>query len=308
MNIHRIAGLLFIAFCCTLGLNAQYDWPLLSQPGEIYQRVGNTDLNITYERPSVREREIFGSLVPYGEIWRTGAGMGTTISFDREVWLDGQRVEAGKYALFTIPGPDCWTIILNSGVDAYGVGRYQLAKDQLRFQVPATTAGRHYESVTINLDIVNNNAHFYLNWDDVQVDFPITTTADQEAHDFIYKTMHSGSGEDTQTYAMAANYLQWNGGDRGDIIRLARRANMDGSQPWAGLIEADVLSDMGQPGAAVNVIETLIRLRKQSPYPDPHDTEMEIKDLENRLRKFKVQEEEAKQPLHLSMVGRGDGC
>src|SRR5688572_23365505 len=97
--------------------------PEASPPGNIRQKIGFTTITIYYERPAARgrsEKEIFGTLVPMGKVWRTGAGNCTTIKFDTDVFIDGKKVAAGKYALFTIPGREKWTIILNTDTLAYG--------------------------------------------------------------------------------------------------------------------------------------------------------------------------------------------
>ena len=114
-----ILFLIFSAFG-VLAQDSAYPYPSLSPKGKISQIVGNTTIEIEYERPSVRKREIFGDLVPWGKLWRTGAGSCTKISFDKDVVVSGQNIEAGKYSIFTIPNPKEWIVILNRDTKLYG--------------------------------------------------------------------------------------------------------------------------------------------------------------------------------------------
>ncbi|MDX1702488.1 MAG: DUF2911 domain-containing protein, partial [Melioribacteraceae bacterium] len=106
--------LLTFIFCFTiLEISAQNNLPRLSPKSFVGQTIGYTKVMINYGSPGVKERSIWGGLVPYGEVWRTGANEATTIEFDSDVFIEGNKVAAGKYSLFTIPGEDKWTVILN---------------------------------------------------------------------------------------------------------------------------------------------------------------------------------------------------
>ena len=107
----------------------EYPYPSLSPKGTISQTVGNTLITIEYERPSVRKRQIFGGLVPWNNVWRTGAGSCTKISFDKSVVVEGQRIEAGNYSLLTIPNQKKWIIILNKDTSLWGSYNYDSKKD-----------------------------------------------------------------------------------------------------------------------------------------------------------------------------------
>ncbi len=111
-------------------------FPAPSPACTIKQRVGLTDIEIVYSRPSMKGRQVFGSLVPYGTVWRTGANAATKISFSTPVKLNGTEVAAGSYALYTIPGEDDWTIILNKGVGKSGT-QYDQNEDVARFKTTA---------------------------------------------------------------------------------------------------------------------------------------------------------------------------
>ncbi len=119
------------------GLLAQtpkVDFPQASPTATLKQHIGLTDIEITYSRPSVKGRTIYGGIVPYGEVWRTGANASTKISFSTDVKLNGNAVPAGKYSLFTIPGEEEWTIIISKDTNSFGAFGYKPENDLVRFK------------------------------------------------------------------------------------------------------------------------------------------------------------------------------
>lgn len=137
-------------------------------------RYKNTYLKITYCQPHKRGREIFGKLVPYGQVWRTGANQATEITVTQDVRLHDNLLKAGTYSLFTIPGPDRWTVILNTDVGLWGAYNYNSKADAFRFEVPVqTSSSLVYEPFTILVDQKNEKADIILLWDNVRVGFPV---------------------------------------------------------------------------------------------------------------------------------------
>ncbi len=106
-----------------------------SPPAHITGKIGEINITINYSQPGVKERRIWGHLVPYGQVWRTGANEATWIEFDRDVLVNGQLIKKGKYGLFTIPGEGDWTLILNKVWDQWGAYEYREAEDVLRTPV-----------------------------------------------------------------------------------------------------------------------------------------------------------------------------
>ncbi|MEJ2004627.1 MAG: DUF2911 domain-containing protein, partial [Cyclobacteriaceae bacterium] len=133
----------------------------------------DTYVKVTYSQPHKRDRNIFGDLVPYGEVWRTGANEATEITITEDIEMAGNRVEAGTYSLFTIPGPDDWTIILNSELGQWGSYNYNEDSDVLRFTVPSQATDTPWEAFTIAFDQNNSNAEMKLMWDRTMVSIPI---------------------------------------------------------------------------------------------------------------------------------------
>lgn len=137
-------------------------------------RYKDTYLKITYSQPHKRERSIFGNVVPYGQVWRTGANEATEITVTRDILINNIPLKAGTYSLFTIPEKDSWTIILNSDLGLWGAYNYNTKMDVLRFTVPSQLMqGIVYEPFTIMIDQKTDNAEIILAWDSVQVRIPV---------------------------------------------------------------------------------------------------------------------------------------
>jgi hypothetical protein len=130
-------------------------------------------VKITYCRPHKRGRKIFGDLLPFGEVWRTGANEATEITITGSVKFEGQLIKPGTYTLFTIPNKDHWTIILNSELGQWGAYNYNSKQDIVRFDVPVSTTTEVYEPFTIAFEQKAQSAELVLMWDQTKVSIPI---------------------------------------------------------------------------------------------------------------------------------------
>ncbi len=138
------------------------------------QTIGTTEVTITYGRPSVRDRVIFGELVPFDTIWRTGANEATTITFSRDVTIEGKPLAAGTYGLFTIPRDNGeWTIIFNNVAAQWGARRYDPGEDVLRVNVTADKAPHMEQMMFFFDDVEGSSGNAVLRWKDVRVAFRI---------------------------------------------------------------------------------------------------------------------------------------
>jgi hypothetical protein len=134
----------------------------------------DTYVKITYGQPSKKGRIIFGALVPYNEVWNTGANEATEITLTSEVSIMDKKVSAGTYSLFTIPNPNEWTIILNKDVGLWGSYNYNSRQDYQRWNVPVKKMdNKSFERLTIQFDEKNNSADLNICWDDICVTLPI---------------------------------------------------------------------------------------------------------------------------------------
>ncbi len=152
---------------------AQFDVPRPSPKATVSQVVGLTEVSIAYCRPGVKGRTIWGGLVPYDQVWRTGANEATTITFSTDVAVDGKTLAAGTYGLFTIPGKDEWTVIFNKGAKQWGAYEYKQTDDVLRINVKPQAAP-FAERLTFSFPNTATDAtDVAMNWEKVQVAFAI---------------------------------------------------------------------------------------------------------------------------------------
>jgi hypothetical protein len=149
--------------------------PRPSPSATLMQTVGLTDITIKYSRPSVKGRAIWGALVPYDKVWRTGANEATTITFSDDVTVEGQKLPKGTYSLHTIPGQTQWGIIFNSVADQWGSYSYDATKDVLRVNVTPQPAP-HSELLTFEIpEMTTDTAKIAIRWEKIVVPFTINT-------------------------------------------------------------------------------------------------------------------------------------
>jgi hypothetical protein len=179
--------------------------PSPSPSSKVTQTVGLTDITISYSRPSVKDRVIFGDLVPFGKIWRTGANSATKVEFSDSVTIEGKSIKAGTYALFTIPGKDEWTIIFNSNINQSGTGDYKESEDVLRVNVKPEKLSEKVESFRIDVNNIKSaSANIELAWENTIVKCKVEVDVDSRVMADIKKAMDPAS--DAGKYFSAAIY------------------------------------------------------------------------------------------------------
>lgn len=161
--------------CISLTAYSQEVAKLRSSPlAIISMRYKNTYIKITYSQPQKRGRVIFGEVVPFGKVWRTGANEATEITLTKDIQMKGTFLKAGTYSLFTIPEKDKWTIIINKDVGLWGSYNYNSAQDVLKFDVPVLPVESiAYEPFTLKFDQQNDVADLLIVWDKTKVSIPI---------------------------------------------------------------------------------------------------------------------------------------
>lgn len=169
---------LFLTITCitlitsALELAAQDKKPL-SPSDSAVATIAGADVKAYYGRPSKRGREVFGNLVPYGEVWRTGANTATEIVFGKNMIFGGKAVKAGRYALFTIPGKDKWTIILSNKLGQWGAFSYNTKDDVVRVEAAPISTKDVTETLTIRFDKNDKTGAMVIMWDQTFVSVPI---------------------------------------------------------------------------------------------------------------------------------------
>lgn len=143
--------------------------------------IGSNTVTINYGSPRVKGRTIWGELVPYGEVWRTGANEATTITFTQDVLINGQLLKKDTYAFFTIPGADIWTLIFNLNEKQWGAFKYSETEDALRVNISPATTDELYENLLFSImpDSSNTGGTILLAWEKVKVEFSFTNAPGQ---------------------------------------------------------------------------------------------------------------------------------
>ncbi len=216
---------IFIAFLCFgLTLHAQsLKTPAPSPTQSLKQNFGLGEISLEYSRPSTKGRVIFGDLVPYGKIWRTGANASTKITFTDDVMVEGKAVNAGTYALYTIPGKDNWEILLYKDLTlGGGVNNYNQADELMRVNVKPTALSQKIETFTIEVaDVMPTSCTIELLWDQVRVPIKVTTDIDAKVMKNIEKVMSPG---DNRPYYAAASYYYENNKDMKQALEWVNKA------------------------------------------------------------------------------------
>ncbi len=236
------------------------DFPPLSARGKIVQQVGFDTITIEYERPSVRGRQIFGHLVPYDTLWKTGAGSGPKIRFSGPTTIENNPVEAGTYALMTIPGEQEWTVIFTRDTTFYMERKaYEPAKEVARFQVKQQSTDRFYEAFTIDIDVVPHNAVIYLSWENTQFSFRVKTSTDETVGKYVEETLLTGKSQNPDLYATAADYYYFGNLDLEKALVLIDIAIKKGNEPWHYRLKMDILERMRRYEEAIAVAQAAIQ-------------------------------------------------
>jgi len=253
------------------GAEEKLVFPDASQHATIKQRVGLTDVEIDYSRPNKRDREIFGGLVPYGKVWRTGANKPTTIKFSDAVKIGGQDVAAGEYAFYTIPNENEWTIILSKNTKLWGAYGYKPDADALRVTVKPVTLADPVETFTIGFDnLKDDGATISLEWDKARVPVELTTNAIEKLNAEIDAALKNPKALKPTFYYQAASFYYDHDKDpeqAGKWIDLA----IEKQQPPRYFLyykKAQIEAKLGHKPEAKAAAEKSIELLKAEKEPD----------------------------------------
>jgi hypothetical protein len=284
-------AMLLLAICAAPSASAQtatLRLPRPSQKASVMQTIGVTDVSITYSRPGVKGRKIWGDppagaeagtatlddgrsrpkdapIVPYGHVWRAGANEATTFTATDDVWIDGQKLAAGTYSLHAIPGKEEWTIIFNSDAGQWGSFAYDEKKDVLRIKVKPQMAADNQEWLMFGVDpLTDNSAQVNLRWERLRVPFTVEVK-DVKALTFEKaRAIFAAKPDDWQARMQAANFafqnklnteeaMQW----LDQSIKIKETFNNVG-------LKARILAEQGKTSEAVVAGEKAIQLGKEA--------------------------------------------
>jgi hypothetical protein len=236
------------------------EFPSPSPSSTLKQRVGLTDIEIDYSRPGAKGRPIFGGLVPYGEVWRTGANARTRISFSTPVKLNGADIPAGEYALFTIPGENEWTIIINKDTKSSPFD-YTASNDVARFTAPVANLAEHIETFTILVNAIrDDSARIDLLWDHTAVPIQLKIDLVSELEPKIEAAM-SAPGEKKPYYQAAMFYY-----DHGlDLQKAKTWISKANETYYICYLKAEILAKLGEKDAAIAAAKRSSELAGKQP-------------------------------------------
>lgn len=256
--------LTFLFVFASLIATAQVQTPQPSPASKLAQTVGLTDVEVKYSRPSMRGRKVFGNLVPFGKIWRTGANENTTITFNDDITINNDTLKKGTYAIYTKPNADKWEVIFYSDAKNWGNPRqWSDAKVALKAIVPVQKMPMPIETFTITLDdLKSDGATLGMLWENIYVGVPFNVPTKTKAEASIKKVMAGPSAND---YFNAAKYYKDNGKDLNQALTWVDKAIA--SRPsafWMVREKALILAKMGKKKEAIATAKKSIELAEKA--------------------------------------------
>lgn len=244
----------------------QLNTPQPSPTATIKQNFALSNIEISYSRPGVKGRKIFGDLVPYGKVWRTGANNATTITFGEEVTIGGKKVAAGKYGLLTIPNASEWTFIISKQTNVTSPADYKEDQDVVRVTAQAASLPFSIETMMISIDnIKSNSCDIGLGWDNVYVSFPVTSDVDGKVMEQIKNSME----KDNRPYYGAAFYYIENNKDLNKAVEWLDKAYAQNPEGfWILYQKARALKMLGKKSDAMAVSNKSIEMAKKAKNDD----------------------------------------
>ncbi|MGZ3847665.1 MAG: DUF2911 domain-containing protein [Flavisolibacter sp.] len=232
----------------------------------IKQDLGIGSVELSYSRPGMKGRRIFGDLVPYGKVWRTGANSATTLSFSDSVSIGGVAIAPGKYGLLSIPGPDQWILILSRQTDVTSPAAYHEESDVVRFSAKPSLVKDPVETFTMQFaNVKSTSADLQLMWDNVVVSLPIVSSVENRVMAQIDNIMN----HDNRPYFQAAMYYMETGKDLNQALAWLDKAIEQ--NPDAFFIyhqKANVLARLGKKEEARAAAEKSMELAKKAKNDD----------------------------------------
>lgn len=255
-----IALLCVLSILLPLSARAEIRLPQASPAASVKAAIGVTDIVIDYHRPGVKGRKVWGALVPNGEVWRLGANEATTITLSTAVRIEGHDVPAGKYALFAVPGPGAWTLILNKQAEQWGAYSYKKDQDLLRFEVkPQTGPFTEWMAFSITPDGANA-ATVEMAWENLRVPFRIEADVQKMAWKSLDDAL--AAKPDAEVYLTAANYALAENQRLDDALGWVDKSIALEESFWGHDIKARLLQKKGQVNEALTHLDKAIVLAK----------------------------------------------
>lgn len=249
----------------TWTFQSQIVTPQASPKCVLNQMVGLTDVEVEYSRPGVKGRNVFGDLVPFGKVWRTGANANTTISFSEDVVIDGKTLKKGKYALFTLPKVESWEVIFYSKTDNWGNPEvWNDADVALRTSVVPQMLNRNVENFTIDFNNLDNNFGFLnISWEKTLVSLKFEVPTQKMALASIDKIMAGPSSGDY--FSAAQFYLQSNGDLTKSLTYVNKALELNKATPfWYTKLKSLIQAKLGDKKGAIETAKISLAAAKEA--------------------------------------------
>lgn len=242
-------------------LQAQIRTPQPSPSSTIKQTVGLSDITVEYSRPSMKGRKVYGELVPFGQMWRTGANSATKITFPDNVTIEGKAIEKGTYAIFSIPQKGSWTLIFNKNTAQLPGPGYDEKSEVARVEVKPVDLKNAVETFTIGFSNLGTNyAHLDIAWENTQVSVKIETEVDRQVMANIERVMAGPAAGD---YYQAAIYYYETGRDLNQALEWINKAVAANERYWIVTWKARILTKMGEKAEAIKTAKMALELAKK---------------------------------------------
>lgn len=260
---------LLLASVCATVLTAdaqQLKTPSPSPTQTIKQDFALSAIELTYSRPAMKGRKVFGDLVPYGKLWRTGANAATRIKFNDDVQIGGTNVKAGEYVVYTIPGENEWEVILNKGLNNWGTDGYKQEEDVARVKVKPMKMDQNMESFTMQFaNIKPASVDLHIMWEKTAVSVPITTDFDKKVMAQIDNIMN----KDNRPYFNAAMYYLESGRDLNQAVAWFDKAIEQNPKAfWVYHQKANALAKLGKKEDARTTAQRSMELAREAKNDD----------------------------------------
>ena len=249
----------------TLGLNAQ-DLPKPSPSAMVEQTVGLTDIAVTYSRPGVNDRAIWGELVPYDEVWRAGANKATLFSISADIKIEGKTLAKGDYSLFILPKKDgLWTLIWNKETELWGSGDYKEENDALRIDVPAEAIECGSERLEYRfIDVDMSTAQFAMDWAGKRVQVMISADPTAQVKANIATAIEESKDEDLwRVYRNAASYAEDNSMTKEGLEWITKSVELKNDNWYSYWVYANLLAQNNELKKAIEMGKKSIKIGKE---------------------------------------------
>lgn len=245
-------AIISILVASVLGISSyaqEFKMPASSPITKVEQQFSISSIDLEYSRPAMKGRKIFGDMIPFGKLWRTGANATSKITFKEKVTFGGVEVQPGTYSIYTIPNKDSWTVILNSGLKNWGLSGYNKEEDVAKVEAKVQKLNHNVENLTIDLNnITTTSAHLTIAWEQTMIEVEIVANNKDQILAYLDQQLKT----DKPPYQQAANYYLDQNYKLEEAIKFADKAiesNQDAF--WLHWLKARIYAKQGNKVEAI---------------------------------------------------------